>query len=89
MQADIYNRSVETLKNTDAAVLGAAISAGVGIGIFSEFQEGVAEMVSVGQEYHPNEENVKLYDELYDVYCKMYEGLAEKGVFDLLAKIQK
>lgn len=89
MQADIYNRSVETLKNTDAAVLGAAISAGVGVGIFNEFEEGVSEMISVGQEYHPNEENVKLYDELYHVYCKMYEGLEEKGVFDLLARMQK
>jgi hypothetical protein len=26
---------------------------------------------------------------LYQVYCKMYEALEEKGVFDLLAGIQK
>ena len=89
MQADIYNRNVETLKYTDAAVLGAAISAGVGAGIFKDFQEGASEMVSVGTTYEPDSRNVKIYDELYGVYCKVYEALDEKGVFEALENFQK
>lgn len=89
MQADIYNRQVETLRYTDAAVLGAGISAGVGIGVFKDYQEGASEMVSVGTTYEPNVQNAKIYDELYDIYCKLYEGLDEKGVFEALEKFQK
>ena len=89
MQADIYNRHVETLKTTDAAVVGAAIIAGVGAGIFSDIPEGVTQMVKTDQKYEPIAENVKLYDELYDVFCRMYEGLDEKAVFTSLAKIQE
>jgi xylulokinase len=89
MQADIYNRPVDTLKTTDAAVLGAAICAGVGVGLFKDIREGVAQMVAVDQTYEPNPENAKLYDELYEIYCRMYEGLDEKGVFQALAKFQE
>ncbi len=89
MQADIYNRHVETLKTTDAAVVGAAIIAGVGAGIFADIPEGVAQMVKADRQYEPIPENAKLYDELYDLFCRMYEGLNEKGVFTSLAKIQE
>jgi xylulokinase len=89
MQADIYNRKVETLINSDAAILGAAISAGVGVGVFEDFKDGVSKMVKVGKVYTPNQENVKVYDDLYAIYCKMYEGLDEKGVYEALAEFQK
>lgn len=67
IQADMYNRAVETLKVTDAAALGAAILAGVGVGVFKDIREGVSETVSVDKKYEPIEKNVKLYDELYDI----------------------
>jgi sugar (pentulose or hexulose) kinase len=89
MQADIYNRHVETLQTTDAAVVGAAIIAGVGAKIFADIREGVAQMVAVDQHYDPNPANVQLYDELYDVFCRMYTGLNEHGVFNALAAIQQ
>lgn len=89
MQADIYNRRVETLKTTDAAVVGAAIIAGVGAGVFADIREGVAQMVAVDQHYEPIPEHVKIYDDLYDIFCRMYAGLDEQGVFRSLAKIQE
>ncbi len=89
MQADIYNRPVATLKITDAAVLGAAICAGVGVGLFKDIREGVSQMVAVDQTYEPKPENAEIYAELYEIYCRMYEGLDEKGVFQALAKFQE
>ncbi len=89
IQADIYNRPVETLMNSDAAVLGAAICGGVGTGVFKDIQEGVSEMVSVHKEYRPKTENVRIYDELYQTYCLAYEGMDEKGVFHSIAKMQE
>ena len=89
LQADIYNRPVDTLKTPDAAVLGAAICAGAGVGLFKDIREGVSAMVAVDKTYEPNPQNAALYNELYAIYCQAYEGLAEKGVFDALAKIQE
>ncbi len=88
IQADIYNRPVQTLAIPDAAVLGAAIMAGVGVGAFKDIAEGVEGMVSVDRTYEPIPENAKIYSELYDVYCRLYEGLDEKHVFESLAKMQ-
>ena len=89
LQADIYNRPVDTLKTKDAAVLGAAICAGAGVGLFKDIREGVSAMVAVDQTYQPNPQNAALYDELYAIYCQAYDGLAGNGVFDALAKVQE
>jgi xylulokinase len=70
-------------------VLGAAICAGVGVGLFKDIREGVSAMVAVDKTYEPNPQNAALYNELYAIYCQAYEGLAEKGVFDALARIQE
>jgi len=89
IQADMYKKPVETLRVTDAAVLGAAILGGVGVGLFKDIKDGVKKMVTVDQRYEPNSEHSKIYDELYDIYCNAYEGLNERKVFSKLAKIQE
>jgi len=88
MQADVYNRPVETLKMTDAALMGAALCAAAGIGEFKDIAEGAERMVQVDRKYLPNQQNARLYDEIYGVYCLAYEALEEKGVFQALARLQ-
>jgi xylulokinase len=88
IQADVYGRPVSTLKVTDAAPLGAAICAGIGAGIFKDIPEGVDRMVRMDKSYEPVEENVKIYQELYEVFCDVYEGMNRK-VFGKLSKIQE
>jgi xylulokinase len=89
IQADMYGRTVKTLKVSDAAVLGAAIMGGVGVGSFKDIREGVDHMVKIDREYEPQKENVKIYERLYKTYCKAYEALDRDGVFKSLAKIQE
>ena len=88
IQADMYGRPVSTLKMSDAAVLGAAICAGVGSGVFSNIRDGVHGMVETERTYEPIAENMKVYEELYEVFCEIYDGLSA-SVFDRLAKIQE
>lgn len=59
IQADVYGLACETLEVSDAAAVGAAISAGVGCGIFRDIREGAGKMVHVRKRYEPNPENVK------------------------------
>ncbi|TFG63217.1 MAG: xylulose kinase [Spirochaetales bacterium] len=89
MQADMYNRPVSTLVMTDAAVLGAGIAAGVGIGMYKSVKDAALSMVKADKVYEPVPANVSVYDDLYGIYCKMYEGFQDKGVFDAVAELQK
>jgi xylulokinase len=88
MQADVYNRPVETLKMTDAALMGAALCAAVGVGEFPNIAEGAERMVQVDRKYTPDPTNAGLYDEIYGIYCLAYEALEAKGVFQALARLQ-
>jgi sugar (pentulose or hexulose) kinase len=88
LQSDIYNMEVATLKVNDAAVLGAAILGGVGVGIFNDIREGVKNMVKIDKSYVPNKANSEIYNELYSIYCNIYESFEEKKVFEAIAKIQ-
>lgn len=87
IQSDVYGRPVSTLKMPDAAVLGAAICAGVGSGVFSHIREGVSAMVETERTYDPIPKNVGVYEELYEVFCDIYDGLSAKA-YDKLARIQ-
>ncbi len=71
---------VETL--SDASV-GDAMIAGVGVGLFTGFDEAVEKTVRVGMRYRPIEENTKSYDQFYALYRESYESLT--GVFEKLA----
>jgi sugar (pentulose or hexulose) kinase len=88
IQADVYNRPVETLKMTDAALMGAALLAAVGIGAFSSIPEGAGRMVRVDRTYAPDPARARRYDEIFDIYCRAYEALEEKGIFRALADAQ-
>jgi xylulokinase len=89
IQADMYNRKVETLKVTDAALLGAAVFAATGSGYFTDIRSAVSKMVNIDRVYEPDKDNAGIYEEMYDIYCRIYDGMEEKEVFTGLAKLQK
>lgn len=66
--ADVFHiPSVRNVVN-GAAGLGAAICAAVAAGVYQSFDEAVENMVRIKDEFHPNEENTKLYDRMGEVY---------------------
>lgn len=89
IQADMYRLPCETLKVTDAAVIGAAIMAGVAVGVFKDIPSAVGSMVKVDRRYEPHKENADTYDQMYEIYCKAYEGLEERKVFAGIAALQE
>lgn len=89
MQADMYKRPVKTLKTTDAAPLGAAVCAGVGIGMFRNIAEGADRMVRIDETYEPHAKTAALYEELYEIYCSMYEAVENNRVFQKITAFQE
>ncbi len=89
IQADVYGIPVQTVKETESTVLGAAILAGVGAGLFNSIEEGVENMVTVAGDIEPNPENHKRYEASYQAFVQAYRGLDESGAFSALARIQE
>ena len=87
MQADVYNRRIETLESTESTALAAAMFAGIGAGIYADVHEGIANMVRVKDSFEPDEANVPVYAELFQIYKTLYEDMS-KRVFPRLKKFQ-
>ncbi len=73
--ADMFDTPVRRLKNEDATLVGAAILAGVGAGVFSTMQEGVDALVAYDVTLKPMKEHVRTYNTMYAQFQKIYQGL--------------
>lgn len=68
LSADILGRPFIRPKVTEAGVLGAAIVAGVGSGVFPSLAAGVEMMVEPERTFEPNPQQQRLYDERFGHY---------------------
>lgn len=83
MQADIYKQSVSVLQTSETGCLGAAIYAGVGAGVYKDYDDAAERAVSIKEVYTPNPENYDAYDKAYARYVRAYEALAQGGFFEV------
>jgi xylulokinase len=89
IQADVYGIPVETLSVTDATVVGAAVLAGVGAGIFDDIRSGADRMVSTDIRYEPRGEFTGRYEKLYAAYCDAFDQLDSGKVFTRISSLQR
>ncbi len=84
IHADILHRPVSTLTNTEAALVGAAMCAAVGVGEYDNLADAAVKFVKVKDEYLPREENAAIYDLMYEEYLTAFKALCASGVFQSL-----
>jgi len=82
IKANIIGMNINIPKIIDAACLGAAILASIGVGIFSSFKDAVKSMVHIAETYVPDPEIRLKYAKIYRKYNKIYRVFEE--VFNLL-----
>jgi sugar (pentulose or hexulose) kinase len=74
--ADVFGVPAARPHTHEAAGLGAAIDAALGLGLHPDPATAVAAMVRVGERFEPAREASSMYDDLYrSVYLAMYERL--------------
>lgn len=85
--ADCLGARMRVPSGMDSGSRGAAINAGVAVGVFKDHGEGVKQMVKIAREYDPIPEHGKKYDTLYGIYKNLiqavwpiWEQSAEAGV---------
>ncbi|MGI5893297.1 MAG: xylulokinase [Candidatus Merdivicinus sp.] len=75
IKADVTGRKILVPSSDTATTLGAAILAGVGTGVYADFEEAVQRTVSVQREHLPNMENHRIYQKVYSKYLALYQAL--------------
>ncbi|WP_066644863.1 FGGY-family carbohydrate kinase [Christensenella timonensis] len=84
IMADILGLPLRRLKISDATVLGAAILAGYGAGVFASPEEGAAQMVKCDEPILPDQANVAKYNRCYGIFQKLYAAMKKEHIFALM-----
>ena len=74
--ADVFGIPASRPHTPEAAGLGAAIDAALGLGLHPDPETAVAEMVRIGERFEPDRAASRMYEDLYrSVYLPMYDRL--------------
>ncbi len=84
IKADIYERPVCTIAASEGGVVGSAILAGVGAGVFADPQAGVARWVRSDRVFEPDPTHIARYRAMYDIFLDVHDRL--QLPFDNLAR---
>lgn len=87
IKADVTGKTIVVPASDTATVLGTAILAGMGVGIYSDFQEAVHSTVQIKRKHLPNKQNYDLYQTLYPLYIDLYKRL--KPTMEWASKLQQ
>ncbi len=88
LAADIYGVPAIKMAITEGGLSGAAICAGIGIGLYKNELEGVDRFVQKDERFEPNPELRSHYDEMYDIYQSVYKNLMDSGAFERLSALE-
>jgi xylulokinase len=75
VRADILGRTIRRAKTRDAGVLGAAMMAGVGAGLFPPLREAAKSFVVIDREFEPNARETERHERGYARYQMLYRQL--------------
>lgn len=89
IQADIYGRPTTSLLEGECTVLGAAMLGGYGAGVFNNMQEAADSLINKVKTYEPNPKNVKIYNELYDIFKTAYNALDQSNFYESITSFQE
>ena len=66
---------------------GAAMVAGIGLGLFKNIDEALGNMIKINTRFDPDKDNHQLYNELYLIFRRIYHNLQED--FDRIAAVRE
>lgn len=79
IKADVTGKTIQVPTSDTATTLGAAILAGMGCGIYKDYEDAVKKTIVITRVQTPNMKNHEIYTKSMEMYLKLYESL--KGLF--------
>lgn len=86
IKADATGRRVIIPEITDTPMLGSAIIAGVGAGVFDSFHEGAKHMSRLRKVIEPDQESHERYKALFEIYQDLYKQV--RPLYERISKIR-
>ncbi|NPV54692.1 MAG: FGGY-family carbohydrate kinase [Firmicutes bacterium] len=77
IKADVTGKPVAVPDVEEGTIWGAALLAGMGVGIYGDIVTSIREMVHIKRVFHPREEISRVYDGFFEIYLSAYEGLKD------------
>ena len=75
IQADVYGQPVNTVAAEEGSAFGAALLAGVGMGIWSSIDAACDAVVRIADHVEPNQESVRILADQYERFKQIYSAL--------------
>lgn len=75
IKSDITGKPIVVPSSDTATTLGAVILAGVGVGVYKDFEEAVHMTVKLTRRHEPDMEKHRLYQKNYETYLELYKSL--------------
>ncbi|MFB0536375.1 MAG: FGGY-family carbohydrate kinase [Anaerolineae bacterium] len=85
IKADTYKKPVYTFEASEGGILGSAILAGVGVGVYTDARAGAEQCLRVDKAFQPDPSRAARYDYLYGLFKEVHDRLQEP--FDKLARM--
>lgn len=85
IKADIYGKTIKTLTNFEGGVVGGAILAGLGVGVYKNVNEAAEKIIKFDKTYDVNKENKEVYKKLYGFYKELHDAM--QIYYNKLAKL--
>ena len=77
IKADVTGKKISVPASDTATTLGAALLAGVGVGIYKDFEEAVKQTVAIKRVHLPNKDHSECYKHYFEIYKKLYSHLKD------------
>ena len=75
IKSDITGKEVVVPSSDTATTLGAAILAGIGVGMYRDYDEAISLTVKETRRHEPDLSNREVYDKTYETYLNLYKSL--------------
>ena len=75
IKADVTGKTIQVPTSDTATTLGAALLAGVGCGVYRNYEEAIGQTIVITRTQEPNLENYQIYQNAMRLYLQLYENL--------------
>lgn len=77
IKADVTGKTIQVPTSDTATTLGAAILAGVGCGIYKDYEEAISKTVVITRVHEPDPEKHAAYQKYMELYLRLYSDLKD------------
>lgn len=77
IKADVTGKTIKVPTSDTATTLGAAMLAGVGVGMYKDFDDAVNRTIVITRTQEPNKRHREVYAHAMEGYLKLYENLKD------------